>query len=167
MGPKYLTLSYLYILCFTICLVTSLFVLTQATIVVMFGPTMALKGSNDEAVKIAAQHMQEQQLVIFKVASVAVTSLFLGAMIVTWANAPVGIATIVTVVYFVVYYELVKYGKKAYFTFIPKGGKGILDMITETDADGNVTTTTVTAKVEKAQEVHILSHMKVKTHLIL
>ncbi len=44
MGVKRLTLSYFYIFSFTICLVSSLFVLTQATIVVMFGPTMALKG---------------------------------------------------------------------------------------------------------------------------
>jgi hypothetical protein len=55
-------LSYFYYVFFTICLVTALFVLSQATIVVMFGPTMALKGSNDEAVKYAAAHMMSQQV---------------------------------------------------------------------------------------------------------
>ncbi|RYY71530.1 hypothetical protein EON63_21630 [archaeon] len=49
-----LTLSYFYYVFFTITLVTALFVLCQATVVVMFGPTMALKGSSDEAVKYAA-----------------------------------------------------------------------------------------------------------------
>jgi hypothetical protein len=38
-------LSYFYFVAFTVCLVAALFVLTQATIVVMFGPTMALKGT--------------------------------------------------------------------------------------------------------------------------
>ena len=38
-----MTLSYFYLVPFTVCLVAALFVLSQATIVVMFGPTMALK----------------------------------------------------------------------------------------------------------------------------
>lgn len=113
-----LSLSYFYYVCFTVCLVAALFVLSQATIVVMFGPTMALKGSTDEAVKVAAGHMMMQQVLIFKVSAVSVSALFLGATILSWANYPIGIATITTVVYIGGYYYLIKEGKKAYYTFV-------------------------------------------------
>ncbi len=114
-----LTLGYFYYTLFTICLTVALFVLSQATIVVMFGPTMALKGSTDEAVKVAAGHMMTQQLLIFKLAVIAITALFFGSCILSWATYPPGIATITTVVYLVAYYFLVTYGYTAYFTFVP------------------------------------------------
>lgn len=115
---KQLALSYFYYVCFTICLVAALFVLSQATIVVMFGPTMALKGSSDEAVKIAAGHMMSQQFLIFQVAALSISALFLGACILSWANYPVGIATITTVIYIVGYYYVIVLGHKAYVTFV-------------------------------------------------
>lgn len=118
-GLLEMTLGYFYYLCFTICLVAALFVLSQATIVVMFGPTMALKGSTDEAVKVAAGHMMNQQLKIFKLAAVSITALFLGSCILSWANYPPGIATITTFVYILGYYWLIKEGYQAYFTFVP------------------------------------------------
>lgn len=148
-------LAYFYVVCFTVCFVSSLFVLTQATVVVMFGPTMALKGSSDEAVKIAAGLMKDQQMVVFKVAGIVLTSLFLASCIVTWSNAPVGIATILTVIYVFVYYKLLQHGKAAYFTFVPKGGAGMLEMVSETDADGNVVMVSIKAKLEESQEVCI------------
>lgn len=152
------TLAYFYVFSFTICLVTALFVLTQATIVVMFGPTMALKGSNDEAVKIAAGHMMAQQYLIFRAAAVTITSLFSGALIVTWANASYGIATITTVIYAVAYYLILTEGWKAYFVFIPKDGISMIDLIEETDEDGNVTTTTLSERLATAQEVYCLHY---------
>ena len=36
--------SYFYVSAYTLCLIAALFVLSQATIVVMFGPSLALKG---------------------------------------------------------------------------------------------------------------------------
>lgn len=114
-----LTLSYFYYVCFTICLVAALFVLSQATVVVMFGPTMALKGSTDEAVKFAAGHMMQQQLLILKAAIVSITALFLGACLLSWALYPVGIAVITTVVYLIAYYVMIQQGYKAYRIFVP------------------------------------------------
>jgi hypothetical protein len=114
-----LALSYFYYVCFTVCLVAALFVLCQATIVVMFGPTMALKGSSDEAVKYAAGHMMNQQLLILRAAGISISSLFLAACILSWANYPAGIATITTIVYMVSYYYVVKEGLLAYRTFVP------------------------------------------------
>lgn len=114
-----LALSYFYYVFFTICLVSALFVLSQATIVVMFGPTMALKGSTDEAVKFAAAQMMSQQFIILKAATVSITALFIGACVQSWANYPIGIATITTVVYLIAYFFMLKEGYKAYCTFVP------------------------------------------------
>ncbi len=41
---------------FTVSFVAALFVLSQATIVVMFGPSMALKGSSEASVKVLLGH---------------------------------------------------------------------------------------------------------------
>ena len=112
-------LSYFYYVSFTVCLVAALFVLSQATIVVMFGPTMALKGSTDEAVKFAAAMMMNQQFIILKASVISITALFLGACLLSWANYPNGIATITTVVYMIAYYIMIKEGYKAYATFVP------------------------------------------------
>jgi hypothetical protein len=115
---KQLSLSYFYYVCFTVCLVAALFVLSQSTVVVMFGPTMALKGSTDEAVKVAAGHMMAQQFLIFQIAALSITALFLGSCILSWANYPVGIATITTVIYLIGYYYVIKMGFEAYSTFV-------------------------------------------------
>mmetsp|Transcript_17970 Transcript_17970/g.39844 ORF Transcript_17970/g.39844 Transcript_17970/m.39844 type:complete len:416 (+) Transcript_17970:196-1443(+) len=112
-------LSYFYYVCFTVCLVAALFVLSQATVVVMFGPTMALKGSTDEAVKFAAGQMMGQQFLILKAALISITALFCGACLLSWATYPLGIAVITTVVYVVSYYFLITEGYKAFLTFVP------------------------------------------------
>jgi len=114
--------------------VAALFVLSQSTIVVMFGPTMALKGSSDEAVKVAAGHMMAQQFFIFQLAALSITALFLGSCILSWANYPVGIATITTVIYLIGYYYLIKMGYEAYSTFVT-GEQG---SFLEPDSDATV-----------------------------
>lgn len=144
-----LTLSYFYYVCFTVCLVAALFVLSQATIVVMFGPTMALKGSSDEAVKFAATHMMQQQLLILRAASISISALFLAACILSWANYPKGIATITTVVYCVAYYFVIHEGYKAYRTFVPNDENAFVEPTldgnfapTNSNASGTIHTTT-------------------------
>ncbi len=127
-------LGYFYYVCFAICLVTSLFILSEATIVVMFGPTMALKGATDDAVKFAANHMREQQMIILKAAWVVVTSLFLGACIMSWANYEVGIAAITTVVYIVGYYALITQSYRAFRIFVPSDDSAFIEPVL--DASG-------------------------------
>mmetsp|Transcript_25784 Transcript_25784/g.43020 ORF Transcript_25784/g.43020 Transcript_25784/m.43020 type:complete len:417 (+) Transcript_25784:149-1399(+) len=112
-------LSYFYYVAFTVCLVSSVFVLSQATVVVMFGPTMALKGSTDEAVKFAAGQMMSQQFLILKAALISITALFMGACLISWAFYPIGIAVITTVVYIIAYYIMITEGYKAFYTFVP------------------------------------------------
>ncbi len=120
-------LGYFYYVCFAICLVCSLFILSEATIVVMFGPTMALKGATDDAVKFAANHMREQQMIILQAAWAAITSLFLGACILSWANYDVGIATITTIVYIVGYYALITQSYRAFRTFVPSDDSAFIE----------------------------------------
>jgi len=131
-----IALSYFYYVFFTICLVTALFILSQATIVGMFGPTLALKGATDDAVKFAAAHMMNQQLIIMKAAFITITSLFLGACILCWANYPIGIATLCTVVYLVSYYYLVTEGYTAYRIFVPDDSSAYIEPLL--DASGTV-----------------------------
>lgn len=131
-GPTKLVLAYFYYSCFTVCLVTALFVLSQATIVGMFGPTMALKGSTDEAVKMAADKMMNQQYIILKAALIAITALFSGACLLAWAKYPKGIAAITTFIYLFTYYYLVKLGMDAYLTFVPNEGASFVEL-----EDGN------------------------------
>ena len=112
-------LSYFYYTCFAVALVCALFILANATIVVMFGPTMALKGATDDAVKFAATHMRSQQYIILKPAFAAITALYVGACIISWSNYFYGIAIITTVVYVVGYYFMVTACYRSYRTFVP------------------------------------------------
>lgn len=64
--------------------------------------------------------MKEQQNFIFVVGAISVTSLFIGACLLSWALYPVGIASITTFCYFMGYYLLASYGSAAYNTFVPE-----------------------------------------------
>eukprot|EP01038_Epipyxis_sp_PR26KG_P007670 gene7670-10438_t len=118
-STKDLILSYFFITCFTLSLITALFVLAQATLVVTFGPTMALKGTSDDAVKVAASNMRSQQIEIFYIASISITALFIGTCILSWSLFPTGLAVITTFLYIVGYYYILKRGFKAYLVFVP------------------------------------------------
>mmetsp|Transcript_24624 Transcript_24624/g.26946 ORF Transcript_24624/g.26946 Transcript_24624/m.26946 type:complete len:405 (-) Transcript_24624:255-1469(-) len=169
-------LGYFYYVCFAICLVTSLFILSEATIVVMFGPTMALKGATDDAVKFAANHMREQQMIILKAAWVVVTSLFLGACIMSWANYEVGIAAITTVVYIVGYYALITQSYRAFRIFVPSDDSAFIEpvldasgmptneyrMVTGEEKEGENRKTAAQQSLAAAQEA---TKLKVKAHI--
>jgi hypothetical protein len=134
-------LSFFYYTCFAVALVCSLFILANATIVVMFGPTMALKGATDDAVKFAATHMRNQQFVILRAAWTAITALFIGACIISWAKYLIGIAVITTVVYVVGYYYLMIECYKAFRTFVPADEEAYIEPTMDGSApvgsDGN------------------------------
>lgn len=115
-----LVLSYFYVPIFTICLIAALFLLTQATIVTMYGPSLALKGDDETSVKIASDMMKTQQDFILGIGAVSITALFVGAMILSWSLYPPGIAVITTIFYFAGYYALIVYGKRAYIVFVPE-----------------------------------------------
>ncbi len=125
-------LSYFYYIFFTVCLVAALFVLSQATVVTTFGPSMALKGNTSDAVKVASSLMHKQQLQIYKVAALSISSLFLGSCLACWSFYPIGVSVITTIVYMVAYYFVVRealnvintFASAENDTFIDSGGMG-------------------------------------------
>ena len=70
-------LSFLYFVAYTICLVTALIVLTQSTIVTMFGPSKALKGDESNAVKDASENMRQQQWMVLIIGTHCMHVLFI------------------------------------------------------------------------------------------
>ena len=117
-------------------------VLTQSTIVTMFGPSKALKGDSSDAVKDASENMRQQQwmvlfigtisyslfslfyhhdLILFNRAltlgAICITCLFSGACIQTWVNLPYPLAIIASFIYIVSYTLLILWGRGAYFMF--------------------------------------------------
>jgi hypothetical protein len=95
---------------------------------------MALKGATDDAVKFAATHMRNQQFIILKAAFIAISALFLGACILSWANYDIGIAVVTTVVYISGYYYLISHCYAAYRTFVPSDENAFLEPVL--DANG-------------------------------
>lgn len=110
-------LEYFYYIFFTICFISALCVLAQATLVVTLGPSMALKGTSNESVKIAASHMFRQMLMIYKIASVCISSLFVGTCIICWSNYSEGIAAIATGCYILGYMFMVQQASRVYTFF--------------------------------------------------
>lgn len=130
------TLGYFYYVCFTICLVTALIVLSHATLIVNFGPTMALKGNSQDSVKVAAVHMRTQLYVIYFYCLICLTSLFVGSCVISWSFYPVGIATITTAIYLAGYYLLIRNGIYAYNIFVASDSEIFLDTATESADKG-------------------------------
>lgn len=112
-------LSYFYYTCFTICFCAALFALSQATIVVMFGPSMALKADDSDAVRVASEYMRQQQVLVFNIGVVSIAALFIGACILSWATYDLPIAVICTCVYVVAFYTVIAQGAKAFNIFLP------------------------------------------------
>lgn len=113
-------LSYFYYSLFTLSFVCAIWALSQATICMMFGPSLALKGQSEDSVQIAADHMRTQQNFVFAIGSVAVTSMFMGACVLSWSIYPVGIAVITTIGYTAGFYLLAWYSRTAYNIFVPQ-----------------------------------------------
>ena len=118
-GKASLVLGYFFYSLYTLSFITALWALAQSTICTMFGPSLALKGESEDSVKIASDHMREQQGFVFTIGIVSIVSLFMGSMIHTWAIYPVGIATITTIGYLVGMYIIMTFGSKAYYIFVP------------------------------------------------
>lgn len=115
--PVLEALGYVWYICFTICFISTIIILSQATLVVTYGPSMALKGSGQDAVKVAAKFMFQQELFIYRIAFVSITALFLGACIFTWAIYSIGLAIIISVFYAIGYYILVSQALAVYAEF--------------------------------------------------
>jgi hypothetical protein len=112
-------LAYFYYSFYTVCLVTALFVLSQATVATVYGPWMAFKSEDNMAVQHAQDIMRSQASFVFKISIVSITSLFCGACIQTWSIYDLGIAAICTFIYVVGYALVVFHGRRAYLMLFP------------------------------------------------
>jgi hypothetical protein len=112
-------LTYFYLIAFTISFVTSLYILSIVVITVMFGPTLALKGSTDDAVKYVATQMRETQIYIMKLALLDITALLVGACVFSWHIYAIPVASLTCFVYITIYYAMLIYGSHIYRVFNP------------------------------------------------
>ena len=110
-------LVYFYYFFDIVCLSMGVFCISQATIVTMYGPSLALNGDTSEAVTAAVGHMCDQQTFTFKIGAVSVTSLLISACLLTWARRDPGVGAMCMIIYLLVYALMVSEGKKAYDLF--------------------------------------------------
>ena len=103
-------LQYFYYICYTICLITALFVLTQATITAIYGSTLSVRGKEAETVEYAARIMKERQEFILKMGFTCISALFVGGVLQSWSMYPTGIAVITTFLYITFWCWLVREG---------------------------------------------------------
>lgn len=75
-GYTNLVLQYFYYPIDVLCLMTSLICVSQATIVAIFGPSMALTAKDPEAMLTAVRLMKEQQGVALKVPNLITSGLY-------------------------------------------------------------------------------------------
>ncbi len=112
-------LDYFFNFFYTITYCSAIFALTQSTIVVMFGPSMALKANDSDAVRVTSEYMRQQQMFVFFIGVVAISSMFIGICIYSWAALDFPVAGMVTVVYLSVFYLLLYAGVQSYTIFLP------------------------------------------------
>jgi hypothetical protein len=110
-------LMYFYYFFDILSLAMGVFCICQATIVTMFGPSLALNGQTPEAVTNAVVHMQDQQSFIFWIAAISTVSLMIAMCMLGWARLDHGIAGMDTVLYLGALYLMVQEGQKVYEMF--------------------------------------------------
>lgn len=93
-------LEYWYYICYTICFITALFALTQATVTAIYGSSLAIKGKEAQTVESAAEIIKRKQDFILKIGFTCISSLFAGGILQAWSLFPDGIAVILTFLYF-------------------------------------------------------------------
>jgi len=110
-------LSYMYFISYTIGFVSSLIIVTQTTIVTMFGPSKALKGDTSDSVKLASENMRQQQWYILNVGVVCITSIFFGVAVEALVDEPNGLAVLVVIILACFWSSLILWGRSAYSNF--------------------------------------------------
>jgi hypothetical protein len=114
------------------------FCVCHATIVRVFGPTMALTGDSPETVMTAIRNMQAEQTFVFKIAATAIMSVMTAFCILGWMRLDHGIAAMDTVIYVGGMILLVKRGRQTYEMFKWEGeeAKGSMCDLMWTETDG-------------------------------
>jgi uncharacterized membrane protein YhaH (DUF805 family) len=105
-------LDYWYYICYTICLITALFVLTQSTLTAIYGSTLSVRGNDASIVENAAKIMKLRQEFILKIGFACITSLFAGGILQAWTLFDTGVSVILSFLYFVFWIWIVIEGRK-------------------------------------------------------
>jgi hypothetical protein len=115
--PKDNVISYFFHPINVVCLIASLICVSQASIVSIFGPSMALTSHDSQAVATAVQLMREQQGVVFQLMVVAIVTLFVSTTLLSFAKVPVGVGVIIAFVFLTCGVLMYIEGKKAFDLF--------------------------------------------------
>ena len=115
-GQLYDILSSCYQIFMTIGFVSSIFALSQSTIVLMYGPSFALKGDTETVVMKASEEMKQQQLFVTVLIFISIFALFLGLSIFSWVTFQTGCAGLTCALYivgfwFIAHHSYISYTK--------------------------------------------------------
>jgi hypothetical protein len=112
------TLAYAKHIAYTICLCSALIIVTQTTIVTMFGPSKALKGETSLSVKEASENMRQQQWYILYMGMVCIICIFFGVAVENFMNEhPYALAVAICILFAGFLTGLFYWGRMAYFRF--------------------------------------------------
>lgn len=100
---------------------TGMFSVCQATIVRVFGPTLALSGTTSEVVMATIHNMETELKFAIRIAFVAIVSGMLSLCVLDWMRLDFGIAAMDSVLYIVGIVMLVKKGKETHHLFKYEG----------------------------------------------
>lgn len=98
-------------------LICALFCVSQATIATVFGPSVALTGTDPDCIKKAVMHMRTQQQFCYKIGVVSISCLYIAIALLSWVKLPDFVAPIVSIVLAMVYGAMIHKGKKTFDLF--------------------------------------------------
>ncbi len=109
--------AYLFYVVNALCLISSIYIVSQSAIVVIFGPTSALNGDSAESVSRAVHLMREQQTHIFVVGIFCLFTLFFSTAALLWNRCNTGPAALGTIAITYIFYLTISEGQKSYLLF--------------------------------------------------
>lgn len=98
-------------------LICALFCVSQATIATVFGPSVALTGSNPDSMKMAVRNMRAQQQFCYKIGVVSISCLYIAIGLLSWVRLPDFIAPSICIMLALVYSLMIYHGKKTFDLF--------------------------------------------------
>ena len=117
-----LILAYFFYPLNALCFITTIYIVSQASLGVIFGPTAALTGDTAEHVMDAIRNMRYQQEHLFIVGFACISLCFITNILLTYARVSKGPATVTMIFILGVYYVMIVECKKTYNLFqVPKG----------------------------------------------
>lgn len=89
-------LNFLYDFFIHLALCLAIFATTQSALVIVYGPSIALKGAEDDSVIIVANELEKQRKKIQRIGILAILSLFFSLISNYWAKVPTATGVVTT-----------------------------------------------------------------------